>query len=57
MNKCEECKDTCEVVEETFDYNGAHCNNGISGTHHTGSYVSDCCLSSYKEIEDGNEMQ
>jgi len=53
---CSECGDECKRVEETFDYSGTHCNNGISGTHHTGVYVSDCCSSEYHEAEDeGNQ--
>ena len=40
---CTDCGDPCEVVEETFGYSGTHCTNGISGTHHTGVWVSDCC--------------
>lgn len=46
--KCEDCGDECKPVEETFDYAGTHCTYGQSGTHHTGNYVSDCCLA---EIE------
>lgn len=41
---CTDCKEKCVTVEETFDYAGTHCTNGESGTHHTGVYVSKCCL-------------
>jgi len=44
QSRCRECGDPCSVVEETFDYSGTHCTNGAGGTHHTGIYVSDCCL-------------
>ncbi len=50
MNKCNDCGNECEVVEETFDYSGTHCNNGNGGTHHTGVYVSDCCFDDYDEV-------
>ena len=54
--RCNECGGPCGIVEETFDYSGTHCNSGISGTHHTGVYVSDCCLTEYHEAEDeGNQ--
>jgi len=48
--KCMDCGDNCPLVEETFDYSGTHCNYGKSGTHHTGVYVSACCLADYEEI-------
>ena len=48
---CSECKDKCGIVEETFDYGGTHCTHGRSGTHHTGVWVSECCLADYEEIE------
>ena len=41
---CSDCGEPCKAVEETFDYAGTHCTFGKSGTHHTGTYVSDCCL-------------
>lgn len=41
---CTECGEKCTAIEETFDYSGTHCSFGMSGTHHTGHYVSDCCL-------------
>ena len=41
---CKECNEECSAVEETFGYPGTHCNYGRTGTHHTGIYVSDCCL-------------
>ena len=41
---CSECGEPCDAVEETFDYAGTHCTNGKGGTHHTGHYVSKCCL-------------
>ena len=47
--KCLECGEECSLVEETFDYAGTHCTNGANGTHHTGIYVSDCCLADYEE--------
>ena len=52
--KCTDCGDECKLVEETFDYPGTHCNHGIAGTHHTGHYVSDCCLAEaeLEEVED-----
>jgi len=55
---CDECKEECEIVEETFDYAGTHCNHGKSGTHHTGVYVSKCCLADftdYSEIRGSDE--
>lgn len=47
-NRDEDCGpdyqcDECDVIEETFDYSGTHCNNGKSGTHRTGIYLSSCC--------------
>ena len=48
--KCVECGHRCALVEETFDYAGTHCTHGKSGTHHTGVYVSSCCLADYEEI-------
>ena len=53
---CVECKDTCTLVEETFDYSGTHCTGGVSGTHHTGHYVSTCCLAEYT-YEDPNQEE
>ena len=50
--KCVECGEPCGTIEETFDYSGTHCTHGISGTHRTGIYVSDCCLSDYIEMDD-----
>lgn len=41
---CSCCGDECDVIEEEFFYLGTHCTNGISGNHHTGEYVSNCCL-------------
>jgi len=49
--KCKSCGDECCVIEETFDYAGSHCTHGASGTHRTGIYVSDCCLSDYDEAQ------
>jgi hypothetical protein len=46
---CTDCEETCEVVEETFDYAGTHCTFGRSGTYHTGHYVSECCLAEVEE--------
>ena len=40
---CEACGELCEVVEESFDYAGTHCNHGNSGTHKTGKLESKCC--------------
>lgn len=40
---CTNCKEPCEVHEETWDYPGTHCTHGIAGVHHSGNYVSDCC--------------
>ena len=40
---CLDCNEECNPVEETFGYAGTHCNNGKSGIHCTGAYVSDCC--------------
>ena len=54
MNICEDCKEPCKPVEETFDYAGTHCTYGNSGTHHTGHYVSDCCLA---ELIDESEVE
>lgn len=48
--KCLECGEECGTVEETFDYSGTHCTGGRAGTHHTGVYVSDCCLADYEEV-------
>jgi len=50
--KCAECGEECQEVEETFDYAGTHCTNGRAGTHHTGVYVSKCCLA---EVIEDNE--
>ena len=47
--KCDMCGEPCSIVEETFDYAGTHCTNGKSGIHHTGIYVSDCCLAEVTE--------
>ena len=47
---CCECGEECKIVEETFDYAGTHCTNGVSGTHHTGVYVSDCCSADYEIV-------
>ncbi len=55
---CDECKEECELVEETFDYAGTHCTHGQPGTHHTGVYVSECCLADftdYSEIRGSDE--
>lgn len=52
---CLECGEECGTVEETFDYSGTHCNNGQAGTHRTGHYVSDCCLSEYEDEEQDDE--
>lgn len=41
--RCSDCGDPCKAVEETFDYSGTHCTNGVPGTHHTGIYKSNCC--------------
>ena len=49
---CTECGDFCKAVEETFDYSGTHCTNGVSGTHHTGHLVSACCLAEISEARD-----
>jgi len=46
---CTECGDPCELVEETFDYAGTHCTFGKPGTHHTGVWVSECCLAEYED--------
>jgi len=48
--RCLDCGDECKIVEETFDYAGTHCTHGKSGTHHTGHYVSDCCLAEFEWI-------
>ena len=40
---CSECGCKCIPVEETWEYQGTHCNYGRKGTHHSGHYVSDCC--------------
>ena len=47
MNICAECGEECNTVEETFDYAGTHCTHGRGGTHHTGFYVSECCLADF----------
>ena len=49
---CNECGGKCGVIEETFDYSGAHCTHGRSGTHHTGIWVSACCFADYEETFD-----
>ena len=54
MNYCTECGDECPVVEETFDYVGTHCTHGNPGTHHTGIWVSNCCLA---DVTDEPEEQ
>ena len=41
--KCNNCGESCSIVEEVFDYAGSHCTNGEAGTHRTGEYYSDCC--------------
>ena len=46
---CEDCGEECEIVEETFGYSGTHCTNGKSGTHHTGVYLSKCCLADFTD--------
>ena len=38
-----------EAKQEAFDYSGTNCNHGKSGTHHTGHYVSKCCLAELKD--------
>lgn len=40
---CKVCGNECEMIEESFDYNGSHCNYGRKGTHHTGHYITSCC--------------
>ncbi len=40
---CEACGELCEIIEESFDYSGTHCNHGKSGTHKTGVFISKCC--------------
>ena len=50
---CTDCMDPCLTVEETFDYAGSHCTNGQAGTHHTGHFVSACCLA---EVIDESEV-
>jgi predicted nucleic acid-binding Zn ribbon protein len=52
MNTCTECGEECKVVEETFDYAGTHCTHGQAGTHHTGIFVSECCLAEFDEGEE-----
>ncbi len=49
--KCLDCGESCTLVEETFSYSGTHCTHGKSGTHHTGHYVSSCCLAEYEYID------
>ena len=53
---CADCGEPCKMIEETFDYSGTHCTHGLSGTYHTGHYVSDCCcaelLDEPKDYED-----
>jgi len=54
---CSECREVCEIIEETFDYSGTHCTNGKGGIHHTGYYTSKCCdaefeIDPYYEEED-----
>lgn len=46
---CQECGKLCKIVEETIDYAGTHCTGGKNGTHHTGVYVSACCLAEWSE--------
>ena len=48
--KCDECLKECDVIEETFDYSGTHCNGGQDGTHRAGIYSSSCCDSEFSEI-------
>ena len=54
---CSDCGDPCEAAEETFDYTGTHCTNGLPGTHYTGVYVSDCCGAELKHSEDLPEAE
>jgi len=54
--ECTECGEKCESVEETFDYSGTHCTHGKPGTHHTGIYVSDCCLAEFVEVDGDEEL-
>jgi len=48
---CKECGEKCRAVEVTFDYAGTHCTHGQRGTHHTGTYVSDCCGTDFAEYD------
>lgn len=50
MIVCSDCRFECGPVEETFDYAGTHCTGGRAGVHHTGHYVSDCCLAEIEEV-------
>lgn len=52
---CSDCGCECSAVEETFDYAGSHCTHGRSGTHHTGHYVSACCLADIEEVLYGED--
>ena len=56
---CSMCGKECGTVELTIDYAGTHCNNGRAGTHHTGEYVSDCCLedASIKRKDDESDYK
>jgi hypothetical protein len=54
---CLDCKDECQIVEETFDYSGTHCTNGNGGVHHTGHYSSDCCNAEYMDADEYHEEQ
>ncbi len=49
MSYCIECGHECKPEEECFYYAGTHCTNGKSGTHYTGTYVSDCCGAEVRE--------
>jgi len=31
--RCSSCGEICDIVEETFDYAGTHCNHGQAGTY------------------------
>ena len=52
---CCECREVCDIVEETFDYSATHCAPS-GGIHHTGFYTSKCCdadfgVDNYEEDE------
>lgn len=52
---CCDCKEICKPIKESFNYSGTHCTYGLSGTHYTGRYVSDCCGADICELTELEE--